>query len=504
MRTSDPGPAAAAALEAARRAAEAARSAESAASEAEKGARRELEATRIAAASARDDLAALEAARDRAAAELDRLARAEASGGDAIAGLELRMAAMRRATRQRDDRILSLKERIARAQATEDDHPAPELLEREVAAARNARDAAIRSLGAAVERRKMLRNRLDRMAAQRDALERAPMEAAKLAEARSVEEMARRVLAVVGVKHAEVKDRCGDLREAISNEDRRLATTRGQLSQIESSLAAARERLGEIAVEETELRIREESVAEALRRDADAGVDQALAAERPPTGGEEPAERAARMEGELAAMGPVNVLATEEFRQLDDRHRLIAEQLSDLETSRNDLTRVISSLDTEMEDLLSRTFEDTARHYRRFFSVLFPGGSGELVLSGGDRPLEAGVDIVAQPLGKKVGKLALLSGGERSLAALAFLFAVFKARPAPFYILDEVDAALDDANLHRFLRLVDEFRDHAQLIVITHQQATVRAADILYGVTMEPGGSSKALVHKMDEAVVGA
>lgn len=504
VRTSDLGPGSAAALEATRRAAEAARAAESAASEAERLARSELEATRIAAARARNDLAAVEAARNRAVAELDRLATAETSRGDAIAGLELRMAAMRRSTRLRDDRIAALRERIAQAQATVDSHPAPQLLEREVAAARNARDAAIRSLGAALERRQMLRHRLERMATQRDALEGAPMEAEDLAEARSVEVMARRVLAVVAIKQGEVKDRCGDLRKEIEAEDRRLAATRAELSQVETSLAGARERLGKIAVEETELRIREESVAERLRRDSDAAVDQALAAQLPPTGGEEPAERAARLEGEFAAMGPVNLLATDEFRQLDDRHRLIAAQLSDLETSRTDLTKVISSLDSEMEDLFARTFEDTARHYRRFFSVLFPGGSGELVLSGGDRPLKAGVDIVAQPLGKKVGKLALLSGGERSLAALAFLFAVFKARPAPFYILDEVDAALDDTNLHRFLRLVDEFRDHAQLLVITHQQATFRAADILYGVTMEPGGSSKALVHRMDEAAVGA
>ena len=509
VRTSDPGPGAAAALEAARRASEVARAAESAASDAEQRARRDLEAARIAAGGARDDLATLEAARNRAVADLDRLARVETSSGDAIAGLELRMAAMRRATRQRDDRIAALRERIAQAEATEDGHPASRLLEREVAeqelaAARNARDAAIRSLGAAVERRQMLRNRLERMAEQRDALEAPQMETEDLSEARSVEEMARRVVAVVEIKQREVKDRCGDLRKAISAGDRHIATTRAELSQIETSLAGARERLGRIAVEETELRIRDESVAEGLRREADASVEQALAAQRPPTEGEEPAERAARLEGDLATMGPVNLLATEEFRQLDDRHRLIADQLSDLETSRTELTKVISSLDSEMEDLFTRTFEDTARHYRRFFSVLFPGGSGELVLSGGERPLRAGVDILAQPLGKKVGKLALLSGGERSLAALAFLFAVFKARPAPFYILDEVDAALDHANLRRFLRLVDEFRDQAQLIAITHQQATVRAADILYGVTMEPGGSSKALVHRMDEAMASA
>jgi len=330
------------------------------------------------------------------------------------------------------------------------------------------------------------------------------IEADGLVEARSVEAMARRALEVVGVKLDEITERCEVLKASISAGDRRLGTTRAELSEVDAATTAVRERLGRIAVEETELRMREESVAEGLRRDADASPDQALAAESPADEGEEPGARAARLEGELATMGPVNLLATEEFRELDERHRLMADQLSDLERSKAELSKVISSLDTEMETLFTRTFEDTARHYRRFFSALFPGGSGELVLVGGDCALEAGVDILARPLGKKVGKLALLSGGERSLAALAFLFAVFKARPGPFYILDEVDAALDDANLHRFLRLVDEFRDHAQLIVVTHQQATVRAADILYGITMEPAASSKALVHRLDGAMVGA
>ena len=509
VRTSDPDPGGTAGLEAARRAAEAARAAESAARQAEKTARSELETARGAAGRARSELVALDSARTRTAAELDRLRSAELSGSDAIAGLELRLAALRRAIEQREDRISALREQIARVETRDDGLPSQQVLEREaaereLAAARNARDEAIRALGAAVERRHMLRNRLERMTARRKTLQGTGNEADQLVEASSVEKTARGALVVVGVKLEQVLERCEHLRTAISTEDRSLATTRSELSEVETSIRAARERLTGIAVEETELRIREESLAEGLRRDADASLEQALAAEPPPGDADEPGARAARLEGELEAMGPVNLLAKAEFRELDDRHRLIANQLSDLETSKSELSKVISSLDTEMEELFSRTFEDAARHYRRFFSALFPGGSGELVLAGGDRPLEAGIEIVAQPLGKKVDKLALLSGGERSLAALAFLFAVFEARPAPFYILDEVDAALDDANLHRFLRLVDEFRDHAQLIVVTHQQATVRAADILYGITMEPGGSSQALVHRMDEAAVGA
>jgi chromosome segregation protein len=140
--------------------------------------------------------------------------------------------------------------------------------------------------------------------------------------------------------------------------------------------------------------------------------------------------------------------------------------------------------------------------YQENFAQVFPGGRGGLRLVDPDHPLESGVEVEAQPHGKKVGRLALLSGGERSLAALAFLFAVFRARPSPFYVLDEVEAALDDANLHRFLRLVDTLRSSAQLVIITHQQQTMEAADMLYGVTMEPGESSKVLARRMARVLV--
>ena len=147
-------------------------------------------------------------------------------------------------------------------------------------------------------------------------------------------------------------------------------------------------------------------------------------------------------------------------------------------------------------------FEEVSGHFADQFAVLFPGGKGRLRLTEPDQPLTTGVDLEAQPLGKRVSRLSLLSGGEKSLAALAFLFAVFKARPSPFYVLDEVEAALDDANPRRFLRLVDQFRGSAQLVVVTHQQQTMEAADVLYGVTMEPGGSSKVVAKRMTPASI--
>jgi chromosome segregation protein len=203
-------------------------------------------------------------------------------------------------------------------------------------------------------------------------------------------------------------------------------------------------------------------------------------------------------------MGPVNPLAAAEYAEIRDRHAFLAAQLDDLERSRNELRGVIDALDQEIQHRFLAAYEEIASAYEEHFSVLFPGGRGRLRLTEPDQPLISGVDIQAQPLGKKVSKMTLLSGGERSLAAIAFLFAVFKARPSPFYVLDEVEAALDDANLHRFLRLLEAFRHDAQLMIVTHQQQTMESADVLYGVTMEPGGSSKVVAKALHEVRVEA
>jgi chromosome segregation protein len=199
-------------------------------------------------------------------------------------------------------------------------------------------------------------------------------------------------------------------------------------------------------------------------------------------------------------MGPVNHLAAAEYAELVERHSFLSGQLDDLEASRGELRKVISALDDEIQTRFLAAFDEIAQAYERHFAVLFPGGRGRLRLSDPDDLLNTGVEIEAQPLGKKVTAMTLLSGGERSLAAIAFLFAIFDARPSPFYVLDEVEAALDDANLHRFIRLLDDFRHKAQLLIITHQQQTMEAGDVLYGITMEPGGSSKVVAKSMAQA----
>ena len=158
---------------------------------------------------------------------------------------------------------------------------------------------------------------------------------------------------------------------------------------------------------------------------------------------------------------------------------------------------MIKAVDEEIVTVFESAFADVAGHFSELFSMLFPGGSGRLVLTEPHDMLNTGIEMEARPSGKTVRRLSLLSGGERSLAALAYLFSVFRARPSPFYLMDEVEAALDDVNLHRFLDLVHEFRNEAQLLVVSHQKRTMEAADVLYGVSMPPGGSSRVVSQRI-------
>ena len=202
-------------------------------------------------------------------------------------------------------------------------------------------------------------------------------------------------------------------------------------------------------------------------------------------------------------MGPINPLALEEHRSLEERHEFLSSQLEDVRNSRKELTRVVRAVNIEIVRVFEQAFADVSEHYMQLFATLFPGGHGRLFLTEPENLLETGIEIEARPSGKNVRRLSLLSGGERSLAALAFLFAVFRARPSPFYLLDEVEAALDDVNLHRFLDLVHEFRSEAQLVIVTHQKRTMEAGDVLYGVSMPPGGSTRVVSQRVSD-VVGA
>ena len=195
-------------------------------------------------------------------------------------------------------------------------------------------------------------------------------------------------------------------------------------------------------------------------------------------------KRAARAERDLALLGKVNPLALEEFAALEERHAFLSTQLEDLKATRRDLLTVVREVDERIHEVFASAFEDTAREFEIVFRTLFPGGEGKLILTEPDDLLATGVEVEARPPGKKIKRLSLLSGGERSLTAVALLVAIFRARPSPFYVLDEVEAALDDINLGRLLALVEELRSTSQLIVITHQKRTMEIADALYGVTM--------------------
>ncbi len=214
---------------------------------------------------------------------------------------------------------------------------------------------------------------------------------------------------------------------------------------------------------------------------------------------QEQEKRAAAAERALALLGRVNPLALEEYAALQERSAFLTAQLEDLTHTRRDLLAIVRDVDQRISEVFASAFEDTAREFGQVFSTLFPGGEGRLVLTDPDDPLTSGIEVMARPAGKKISRLSLLSGGERSLTALAFLVALFRARPSPFYVLDEVEAALDDRNLSRLLALLEGLRESSQLIVITHQKRTMEIADALYGVTMRGDGMSAVVSQRLRE-----
>lgn len=208
-------------------------------------------------------------------------------------------------------------------------------------------------------------------------------------------------------------------------------------------------------------------------------------------------KRLKRAERDLTALGKVNPLALEEFAALEERHQFLASQLEDLKSSRKDLLDIIREVDERVEQVFTAAYADTAAQFERVFGRLFPGGEGRLVLTDPEDMLTTGIEVEARPAGKKIKRLSLLSGGERSLTAVALLVAIFKARPSPFYVMDEVEAALDDTNLGRLITIFEELRESSQLIVITHQKRTMEVADALYGVTMRGDGVSTVISQRL-------
>jgi len=361
------------------------------------------------------------------------------------------------------------------------------------------------------ERRAVLAARLGEVEARlagRDPGEQASAEAARLellerdaALARTARRLAEHRARVERL-HDRLRERRRREAEAARASAETLDALRRERRELEQGLTEVREHHSRVEIQDAESRMKLEASVEGLRTEFDVEPSVALDAPAPPVPeGTTLAGRARELERDLRLMGPINPLALEEHRALEERHVFLTEQLDDVKSGRRELQRVIRAVDREIVSVFEQAFADVAEHFQALFATLFPGGAGKVSLLDPDDLLDTGIEIEARPSGKNVRRLSLLSGGERSLTALAFLFAVFRARPSPFYLLDEVEAALDDVNLHRFLDLVHEFRDEAQLVIVTHQKRTMEAGDVLYGVSMPPGGSTRVVSQRVADVV---
>ncbi|HEY7438593.1 MAG TPA: AAA family ATPase [Acidimicrobiia bacterium] len=381
---------------------------------------------------------------------------------------------------------------------------------RELAVASVRREFEVRA-AASAERAAVLRQRLTQV---EERLERDPE--AKEAAERYRAEVAGRDGAYAAIESrlagqlARIEDALTWLREARREQSERasaagdrLDTLRRERSDLERELAGVRERQQRREIDDAENRVRLEASVERVRTDFDCEPAAALDAPAPEVEeGTTLAGRARDLDRELRMMGPINPLALEEYDQLQERHTFLTQQLDDVKNSRRELQRVIRAVDKEIIAVFGAAFADVEENFTQLFTTLFPGGAGRIYLTDPEDLLNTGIEMEARPSGKNTRRLSLLSGGERSLTAMAFLFAVFRARPSPFYLLDEVEAALDDVNLHRFLDLVHEFRDEAQLVIVSHQKRTMEAGDCLYGVSMPPGGSSRVVSQRMRGEIV--
>ncbi len=323
------------------------------------------------------------------------------------------------------------------------------------------------------------------------------------AAARVALEAAERALAQAAAERDRLSERRSQVSQEVSDARRALDRLSAELSE-----ATASAHQGQIAAEQTRLRVEDlqrraleelslepeqllaefgpETLVPMLPLDPDQ-VEKAAAAEPSAYVRAEQERALAKAQKDLEKLGRVNPLALEEHEALASRHKFLVDQVQDLKQSKADLLRIVQDVDRLVEEAFASAFAETREQFEHVFGVLFPGGQGDLVLTDPDDMLTTGIEIEARPAGKKVKRLSLLSGGERSLAAIAFLVAIFKARPSPFYVMDEVEAALDDMNLTRLLAIFKELQETSQLIVITHQKRTMEIADALYGVTMRDG-----------------
>ena len=440
------------------------------------------------------------------------IARAEQASVDAVAGLA------------------DLEARLARAQEAPEEEPDTAERERLVEASRAARQAemdARLALRTAEERARAVHGRADSLlrAAAKEREQRARAAERRdrlLREGRAAEAVATAVawaLARLEVSVQLAADDRAAVEEARREREEGLREVRARLRDLardheelvssvhRDEMARAQQRM---RIEQLEERALDEVGVEPDSLVADYGphqpVPQEVADDAPegtpaavPFVREEQRKRLKSAERALAMLGKVNPLALEEFSAMEERHKFLTEQLEDLRRTRKDLLDIVKDVDDRVEQVFRQAYADVEKAFDATFARLFPGGEGRLVLTDPDDMLTTGIEVEARPPGKKVKRLSLLSGGERSLVAVAFLVALFKARPSPFYILDEVEAALDDTNLGRLLEIYEELRENSQLLVITHQKRTMEVGDALYGVTMRGDGVSAVISQRLRE-----
>jgi chromosome segregation protein len=281
----------------------------------------------------------------------------------------------------------------------------------------------------------------------------------------------------------------------------RLTQLRAQAATLEARYNELNQGVHEVEMQNHELRLNLANLTERVSTELHIHVETLIAETELADETREDLEKAVRQaEQKLSQLGAFNPLALEEFAALEERHKYMSEQLEDLTKARADLIGIIKDLDQKMQTIFASAFEDTRREFEKVFPILFPGGTGSISLTEPDDLLATGIEVAVRPVGKRIERMSLLSGGERSLAAVALLIAIFKARPSPFYVLDEVEAALDDANLGRLLEVIESLRKSSQLIIVTHQKRTMEIADALYGVSMRQDGMSAVVGQKLEKA----
>ena len=492
-----------------------------------------------------------EAARDAAKVEADatdealRAAQTESLGcSQRYAELRGRRDAVQADARRAQDKLARARRELADIDAQRDEaercvgeaRPAVEALEKRLAELEQA-------LAEAAERAEELQNELaplQRQAAQvRDALSEAKVTAATLAEREAylVRVLDARARDVAGLDRSDADAREALMRKRIAREravplladlEELTASARRRLHVLEdearaaqdssaglhTALSEARERaraaraaldelnarLSQSRVDEGRLEVRVQAAVDTIVRDCGVPLDRALALPAVEDRGATE-EAAFKLRRRIANMGSINPDAAEEYDKVKSRSDYLSAQLADLEGARRSLQKIVRAIDARMKDDFLRTYDEVDRNFQEIFAILFPGGSARLSLVDPDDLENTGVEVSAQPRGKRITKMSLMSGGEKSLTALALLFAVYRTRSTPFYILDEVEAALDDTNLQRLIAYLDELRDSTQLIMITHQRRTMETADVLFGVSMQADGVTKVISQKLDRAL---